>query len=92
VRRAGDKSSEACRFRRRVFDALAERPVAGPRRTAGAAHRPRPEGRHPEAPIGSLDAQHLPMDPHVVVQGERVPHVRCRVRRSHPPQPPEPPR
>ena len=31
--------------------------------------------------FGSVDAQHLLEDPHVVIQGERVLHVRYRVRR-----------
>ncbi|MFB4278961.1 dihydrofolate reductase family protein [Nonomuraea sp. MTCD27] len=31
--------------------------------------------------FGSVDAQHLLEDPHVVIQGNRVLHLRCRVRR-----------
>jgi dihydrofolate reductase len=31
--------------------------------------------------FGPIDAQHLLEDPHVVVQGDRVVHLRCRVRR-----------
>jgi hypothetical protein len=30
---------------------------------------------------GSVDAQHLLEDPDVVLQGDRVLHLRCRVRR-----------
>lgn len=107
------------------------------------SHRPRPEGRHPEAPFhfvggvaeavakarepagegrdvgvaagdvggqafalglvdevamdvvpvvfgsgkryfGPVDAQHLLEDPHVVIQGDRVLHLRYRVRRQQP--------
>ena len=32
--------------------------------------------------FGSVDGQHLLEDPHVVIQGERVLHLRYRVRRS----------
>jgi dihydrofolate reductase len=31
--------------------------------------------------FGPIDAQHLLEDPHVVIQGDRVVHLRCRVRR-----------
>ena len=32
--------------------------------------------------FGSVDAQHLLEDPHVVIQGERVLHLQYRVRRG----------
>src|SRR4051812_25794589 len=51
-------------------------------------HRPQPEGWDPEAPFhfvdryfGSVHAQHLLEDPDVVIQGNRVLHLRYRVRR-----------
>ncbi|MEW9555890.1 hypothetical protein [Nonomuraea sp. NPDC050783] len=31
--------------------------------------------------FGSVDTQHLLEDPHVVIQGDRGLHLRCRVRR-----------
>jgi hypothetical protein len=36
------------------------------------SHRPRPDG------WGSVDAQHLLEDPHTVIQGDRVLHLRYR--------------
>jgi hypothetical protein len=35
----------------------------------------------PRRYFGSVDAQHLLEDPHVVIQGERVLHLQHRVRR-----------
>ena len=34
----------------------------------------------PRRYVGSVDAQHLLEDPHVVIQGERVLHLQYRVR------------
>jgi len=32
--------------------------------------------------FGPVDAQHLPQDPDTVIQGDRVPHLRYRVRKA----------
>jgi dihydrofolate reductase len=53
------------------------------------SHRPRPEGWHPEAPYHFVDdvaqaiakAKELAGDPDVVIRGDRVLHLRYRVRR-----------
>jgi dihydrofolate reductase len=58
------------------------------------SHRPKPEGWHPEASCHFADnvtaaidkakelaAQHLLDDPHVVIQGDRVLHLKFKVRR-----------
>jgi hypothetical protein len=42
------------------------------------SHRPKPEGWHPEASYHFVDGV---TDPHVVIQGDRVLHLRFRVRR-----------
>ncbi len=60
------------------------------RRRADARGRGRRRGRHGRAPVvlgcgrrffGPVRGQHLLEDPHVVVRGERVLHLRYRVRR-----------
>lgn len=51
------------------------------------SHRPRPDGWHPEASYHFVDdvtaaiATAKELDPQVVVQGDRVVHLRFRVRR-----------
>jgi dihydrofolate reductase len=77
---------------RRLFDLVngwEGRPPVGDH-VVVVSHRPKPESWHPEASYHFVDdvtaavatAQDLLEDPHVVIQGDRVLHLRYRVRRS----------